>query len=131
MISTQKTPTLPGQSQKANSGSMSQAQPAAPPAHLDGPDHEFCVIHHLEEALQLTTALHLTSDQATKIADLTKQQAGRCAAAHQAHRASHDQILAILTPVQQATLKAMSPAGPEHCASGGPAANQESRPAAC
>ena len=76
----------------------------------------------MEEALQLTASLHLTGDQTAKIADLTKQQAERCAAAHQAHKATHDQILAILTPVQQATLKSMS---------GGPGAvGKECHPAA-
>ncbi len=125
MTTTQK-PTSPVQSQKANTGSLPQSQPSAPPPHLDGPDHEFCAIHRLEEALQLTSALHLSSDQTAKIANLTKQQAEHCAAAHQAHKATHDQILAILTPVQQATLKAMS----EHCASGGPAAAKECHPAA-
>ena len=88
-------------------------------------------MHRLEEALQLTEALHLTQEQKSKIVEMTKKQAEEshalCVKAHEAHLATHVQILALLTPDQRQKLHSMESAGPDHCAIGelAPAGGQE------
>lgn len=78
-------------------------------------DPAFCVMHRLEEAIQLTEAIHLTDEQKTKIGALTKKQCEEshalCTQAHEAHKATHAQILALLTPDQQQKLHALEIAG--------------------
>ena len=87
--------------------------PAHPELPIGGPDAT-CTVHHLEEALQLVEALQLTSEQKTKISQLTQAQSARCAEEKKLHHATHEQILALLTPEQRESLHAMSE-GPEHC----------------
>jgi len=109
MVTTQK-PTAPVASPNAkpNPPAARPTPPAAatrttPPA--GGPDPT-CVVHRLEEALQLVESLQLTDDQKTKISQFTKVQTARCAEAKKLHKANHAQILALLTPDQQQKLQA-------------------------
>jgi len=79
-----------------------------------------CAVHRLEEALQLTESFHFTSEQKSKITALTNKQTAEsqalCAKAHEGHKATHTQIVALLTPDQQQKLHAMEAAASEHCA---------------
>jgi len=115
--------TLPSPVLKVVSGPTSQAThsgttPAAgchnQPQSANA-DPACCAVHRLEEAVQLTEAIHLTDDQKTKISALTKKQCeeshARCTQAHEAHKATHAQILALLTPDQQQKLQALEIAG--------------------
>ena len=79
----------------------------------DGPDPA-CFVHRLEEALQLVESMQLTNDQKTKISQLTKEQTARCTEEKKQHKATHEQILALLTPDQHQKLQAASD-GPENC----------------
>ncbi len=93
-----------------------------------------CLVHRLEEALCLTESFHLSNEQKAKITALTKKQTEEsqalCAKAHEAHKATHAQIIALLTPDQQQKLRAMEPAA-DHCTTGGPgAAGKECHPTA-
>jgi Spy/CpxP family protein refolding chaperone len=117
MVTSQK-PAVP-----AASPSAKPNQPAArttPPvaaAHptppSGGPDPT-CVVHRLEEALLLVESMQLTNEQKTKISQLTKAQTARCTEEKKQHKATHEQILALLTPDQHQKLQAAAD-GPEHC----------------
>ena len=103
------------------------ATPPAAACHttpLSGGPEPTCIVHRLEEALQLVESMQLTGDQKTKIALLTKAQAARCAEEKKLHKATHEQILAILTPEQHEKLQAASE-GPEHCHKDGPMAHEK------
>ena len=95
---------------------------AHPTPPFGGPDPT-CVVHRLEEALQLIESLQLTSDQKIKISQLTKAQTARCTEAKKQHKATHEQILALLTPDQHQKLQASD--GPEHCHKGSHTALEE------
>jgi Spy/CpxP family protein refolding chaperone len=103
---------------------------AAPPAAachttpLSAGPGPTCIVHRLEEALELVESMQLTSDQKTRIAQLTKAQSARCAEEKRQHKATHEQILAILTPEQHEKLEAAD-AGPEHCHKDGPVAHEK------
>ncbi len=58
--------------------------------------------------------MKLTDEQKTKISQLTEAQTARCIEAKKQHQANHQQILALLTPDQQQTLKAAADDA-EHC----------------
>jgi Spy/CpxP family protein refolding chaperone len=58
--------------------------------------------------------MQLTNEQKAKISQLTKAQTARCTEEKNQHKATHEQILALLTPVQHEKLQAVSD-GPEHC----------------
>ena len=58
--------------------------------------------------------MQLTDDQKPKISQLTKAQTARCTEERNQHKATHEQILALLTPDQHQKLQAVSD-GPEHC----------------
>jgi hypothetical protein len=89
-------------------------QPASRPTPSSGGPESTCFVHRLEEALQLVESMQLTNEQKTKIAQLAKAQTARCTEEKKQHRATHEQILALLTPVQHEKLQAISD-GPEHC----------------
>jgi Spy/CpxP family protein refolding chaperone len=122
MNSSPKT-TVPSPVLKVVADPTSHATPsaAAPAAgcHTHAPsanaDPACCVVHRLEEAVQLTEAIHLTDEQKTRIGELTKKQCEEshalCTQAHEAHKATHAQILALLTPEQQQKLHALETAG--------------------
>lgn len=117
-MDTSQKPTAPVASPNAKpSQPIARPTPPVPAAHptppSGGPDTT-CFVHHLEEALELVESLQLTSDQKTRISQLTKAQAARCAEAKKQHQATHKQILALLTPDQQEKLQAAS-GGPDHC----------------
>jgi hypothetical protein len=117
MVTSQK-PTAPVASPNAKPNqSAARTTPPVTAAHptpsSGGPDST-CFVHHLEEVLELVESLQLTSDQKTKISQLTKVQAARCAEAKKQHQATHEQILALLTPDQHQKLQAAS-GGSEHC----------------
>ena len=80
------------------------------PPHHPGSGEPGCIVHRLEDALQLVESLHLTADQKTKIGELTKKQTEEshalCTKEKQLHQAAHTSILAILNPEQQKTLSA-------------------------
>ena len=57
--------------------------------------------------------MQLTNDQKIKISQLTKAQSARCTEERNQHKATHEQILALLTPVQQEKLQVTSD-GPGH-----------------
>jgi Spy/CpxP family protein refolding chaperone len=97
---------------------------AAHPTPPSGDPDSACFVHRLEEALQLVESMQLTNDQKTKISQLTKAQTARCIEGRKQHQATHEQILALLTPDQQQTLQAASD-GPEHCHKDGHAAPGE------
>jgi Spy/CpxP family protein refolding chaperone len=63
-------------------------------------------VHRLEEALHLVESMKLTNDQKTKISQLTQAQTARCTEQKKQHRATHEQILALLTPEQHQKLQA-------------------------
>jgi DNA-binding MarR family transcriptional regulator len=71
-------------------------------------------VHRLEEALQLVESMQLTNDQRTKISQIAAAQTARCTEAKRQHKATHEQILALLTPDQQRKLQDTSD-GPGHC----------------
>ena len=71
-------------------------------------------MHRLEEALQLVESMQLTNDQKQKISQLTTAQMARCTEEKKQHRATHEQILALLTSEQHQKLQAASD-GPGHC----------------
>ena len=87
---------------------------AARPTPPSGGPEPTCFVHRLEEALQLVESMELTNEQKTKISQLTKAQTARCTEARKQHQATHEQILALLTPDQHQKLQAASD-GPEHC----------------
>src|ERR1039457_6673644 len=87
---------------------------AAHPTPPSGGPDPTCFVHRLEEALELVESMQLTNDQKTKISQLTKAQTARCTEEKKQHKATHEQILALLTPDQHQTLQAASD-GPGHC----------------
>ena len=97
---------------------------AARPTPPSGGPEPTCFVHRLEEALQLVESMQLTNEQKTKISQLTKAQTARCIDGRKQHQATHEQILAVLTPDQQQKLQAASD-GPEHCHKDGQAAPGE------
>ena len=116
MITSQK-PTAPVASSNAKPNQPARATPlvtaAAPKPSSGGPDST-CFVHCLESALELVESMKLTDEQKTKISQLTEAQSARCTEAKKQHQASHEQILALLTPDQQRTLKAAADDA-EHC----------------
>ena len=127
MVTSQK-PTAPVASPDAKPNQPAARPPppvaaARPPPPSGGPEPT-CFVHLLEEALQLVESLQLTNEQKTKISQLTKAQTARCIEARKQHQATHEQILALLTPDQQQKLQAASD-GPEHCHKDSPAAPGE------
>ena len=127
MVTSQK-PTAPAASPSAkpsqpivrNTPPVTAAQPTPPSG---GPDSTCCV-HRLEEALQLVESMQLTNDQRTKISQIAAAQTARCTEAKKQHKATHEQILALLTPDQQQKLQAASD-GPGHCHKDGHMAPEE------
>jgi Spy/CpxP family protein refolding chaperone len=87
---------------------------AAHPTPSSGGPDPTCIVHRLEEALQLVESMKLTDDQKTKISQLTEAQTARCIEAKKQHKAVHEQILALLTPDQHQKLQAAAD-GSEHC----------------
>lgn len=83
-------------------------QPAAHSTPCSGGSDSNCFVHRLEEALKLVESLQLTNEQKTKIAQFTKEQTARCSEEKKQHKATHAQILALLTPDQQKTLQAVA-----------------------
>ena len=120
MVSKQKpaVSSCASSAQSCTDHPVSQPQHHLAPPSLGGPDPTCCIVHRLEEAIELTEALHLTSEQKSKIAELTKKQSDQskalCAKQHELHKTTHSQILALLTEDQQKTLKEILPTGPEH-----------------
>ena len=117
MVTSQK-PTAPAASPNAkpNQPAARTTPPVAaahPTPSSGGPDST-CFVHRLEEALQLVESMKLTDDQKTKISHFTQTQTAGCAEAKKVHKANHAQILALLTPDQQQTLKAAADDA-EHC----------------
>jgi Spy/CpxP family protein refolding chaperone len=117
MVTSQK-PTAPVASPNAKSNQPA-ARPTSPmaaahPTPPSGGPEPTCFVHRLEEALELVESMQLTNEQKTKISQLTKAQTARCIEGRKQHQATHEQILALLTPDQQQTLQAASD-GPEHC----------------
>jgi len=116
MNTSQKT-TVPATSPNAKPNQPTRTAPPVTAVHpapsSAGPDAT-CFVHHLEEALQLVESMQLTNDQKTKISHLTEAQTARCAEAKKQHQATHEQILALLTPDQRQKLQAASE-GPGHC----------------
>ena len=117
MVTLQK-PTAPAASPNAkpNQPAARTTPPVAaahPTSSTGGPDPT-CVVHRLEEALQLVESMKLTDDQKTKISQLTQAQSARCTEARNQHKADHEQILALLTPDQRQKLQAAAD-GSEHC----------------
>ena len=109
MVTSQK-PTSPVASPNAkpNQPAARTTPPVAaarptPPA--GGPDPT-CFVHRLEEALLLVESMQLTDDQKTKISQIAHAQTARCTEAKKQHKASHEQIIALLTSDQQQTLHA-------------------------
>jgi Spy/CpxP family protein refolding chaperone len=127
MVTSQK-PTAPVASPNAKSNQPA-ARPTPPVAAArptppaGGPDPT-CVVHCLEEALKLVESMKLTDDQKTKIAQLTQAQTARCIEAKKQHQASHEQILALLTPGQHQTLQAAADDA-AHCHQDGHGAHAE------
>ena len=83
-------------------------QPAAHSTPCSGGSDSNCFVHRLEEALKLVESLQLTNEQKTKIAQFTKEQTARCSEEKKQRKATHAQILALLTPDQQKTLQAVA-----------------------
>lgn len=109
MVTSQK-PTAPAASPNAkpNQPAARTTPPVAaahprPPA--GGPDPT-CFVHRLEEALLLVESMQLTNDQKTKISQIAQAQTARCAEAKKQHKASHEQIIALLNPEQNHKLQA-------------------------
>ena len=109
MVTSQK-PTAPVASPNAkpNQPAARTTPPVAtarptPPA--GGPDPT-CFVHRLEEALLLVESMQLTDDQKKKISQISQAQTARCTEAKKQHKASHEQIIALLSPDQQQTLHA-------------------------
>ena len=100
----------PGQPVARTTPPVTAAHPTPPSG---GPDST-CFVHRLEEALQLVESMHLTNDQKTKISQLTTAQTAHCTEEKKRHQATHEQILALLTPDQHQTLQAAAE-GPGHC----------------
>ena len=126
MIPTQK-PTAPVASSNAKPNQPARTTPpvnAAHPTPASGGPDSTCFVHCLEHALQLVESMKLTDEQKTEISQLTEAQSARCAEAKEQHRANHEQILALLTPDQQQTLKNAADAA-EHCHQGGHGAHVE------
>ena len=125
MFTSQK-PTAPVASTNAKPNQPTRTMPPAaahPTPSSDGPDST-CIVHCFERALQFVESMKLTDDQKTKISQLTEAQTARCAAAKKQHQANHAQILALLTPGQQQTLKAAADDA-EYCHKDGLAALEE------
>jgi Spy/CpxP family protein refolding chaperone len=97
---------------------------AAHPTPSSGGPDPTCIVHRLEEALQLVESMKLTDDQKTKIAQLTEAQTARCTEAKKQHKANHEQILALLTPDQHQKLQAAAD-DLEHCHQDGHGAHAE------
>lgn len=89
---------------------------AHPTPVCSGPDPT-CFVHHLEEAVLLVESMKLTDDQKTKISQLATAQKARCAEAMKQHTATHEQILALLTPDQHQKLQAAADHS-SHCHEG-------------
>ena len=102
--------TKPNQPAARTTPPVTAAHPTPPSG---GPDPT-CFVHRLEEALQLVESMQLTNDQKTKISQLTTAQTARCTEEKKQHKATHEQILALLTPDQHQKLQAASD-GPGHC----------------
>ncbi len=107
MITSQK-PTAPVAS--SNTKPNPPARPTAPltaahPAPSSAGPDSTCFVHCLENAVHLVGSMKLTDEQMKKISQLTEAQSARCAEAKKQHQANHEQILALLTPDQQQTLK--------------------------
>ena len=126
MVTSQK-PTAPVASSNAKPNQSTRTTPPVTAAHptpsSGGPDST-CFVHCLEKAVQLVESMKLTDDQKTKISQLTEAQTARCAEAKKQHKANHEQILALLTPDQQQTLKAAADDA-EHCHKDGHMALEE------
>ncbi len=117
MVTSQK-PTAPVASPNAKPNQPA-ARPTPPvaaarPTPPSGGPEPTCFVHRLEEALQLVESMQLTNEQKAKISQLTKAQTARCTEERKQHQATHEQILALLTPDQHQQLQAASD-GPEHC----------------
>jgi hypothetical protein len=107
MITAQKaTAPVASSNAKPNPPTRPTAPVAAahPAPSSAGPDST-CFVHCLENAVQLVGSMKLTDIQMKKISQLTEAQSARCAEAKKQHQANHEQILALLTPDQQQTLK--------------------------
>ena len=129
MTTNQKTP-VPASPPTAKAGSpphVEQTAPDSSPCHCQPQPHGgtgecCCAVHRLEEALLLTESFHFTGEQKAKISELTKKQMAEsqalCAKAHEGHKATHAQIVALLTPDQQHKLHAMQATASEPCATG-------------
>ena len=123
MVSTQKSAaSSPSPSPVAPSSPVADrpAVPSrrnAPPSRPEASEG-MCAVHRLEQALRLTESLNLSGEQRSKIADLSSKQCEQsralCEKEHELHRATHAQILALLTADQQTTLRASLPSVPEH-----------------
>ena len=126
MVTSQK-PTAPVASPNAKPNQPTRTTPPVAAAHptpsSGGPDST-CFVHCLEMALQLVESMKLTGDQKAKISQLTEAQTARCAEAKKQHKANHEQILALLTPDQQQTLRAAADDA-EHCHKDGHMAPEE------
>ena len=107
MITTQKPPAPAASSPAKSSQSPRGTSPAAAvhPAPSSGGPDSTCYVHGLETAVRLVESMKLTDEQRTKISQLTEAQTVRCAEARKQHQANHEQILALLTPAQQQTLR--------------------------
>ena len=126
MNTTQK-PTAPVASPNAKPSQPARTTPAVTPAHptpSSGGPESTCFVHCLETALQLVESMKLTNEQKAKISQLTAAQSARCTEARKQHKANHEQILALLTPDQQQTLKAAADDA-EHCHKAGHMAPEE------
>lgn len=119
MVSSQK-PTAPVASPNAKpSQPIARTTPPVraalvTPTPPSGGPNSTCFVHRLEEALQLVESMQLTNDQKTKISQLTTAQTARCTEEKKRHKATHEQILALLTPDQHLTLQTAAE-GPGHC----------------
>ena len=127
MVTSQK-PTAPAASPNAKPNQpVARTTPPVTAAHptpsSGGPDPT-CVVHRLEEALQLVESMKLTDDQKAKISQLTQEQAARCTEAKKQHKANHEKILALLTPDQNQKLQAAADDS-EHCHQDGHGAHAE------
>jgi hypothetical protein len=116
MITTQKPPTPVGSSNGKPNQPARTTPPvtAVLPAPSSGGPESTCFVHRLEMAFQLVESMKLTNEQKAKLSQLSAAQTARCTEAKKQHQANHEQILALLTPAQQQTLKAAAEDG-EHC----------------
>ena len=121
MVISQKPAAPPASPNAKPNQPVERTTPPVTPAHptppSGGPDAT-CFVHRLEEALQLVESMQLTNDQKTKISQLTKAQSARCTEAKRQHKATHEQILALLTPDQHQKLQAAAVGGENENAAG-------------